>query len=77
MAGQIQVGRELFAPLSEAIADTTINNIKAAILIAVFMRSPFSKLFITLGGVSKFLIQARHANSEPSSPASTWHSMWT
>jgi hypothetical protein len=77
MAGQIQVGRELFAPLSEAIADTTINNIKAAILIAVFMRSPFGKLFITLGRGSEFLIQARHANSEPSSPASTSRSMWT
>jgi hypothetical protein len=75
MAGQIQ-GRELLAPLSEAIADTTINNIKAAILIAVFMGSPFGKIFITLGGFFKSLIQARHANSEPSSPASTWHSIW-
>jgi hypothetical protein len=42
MAGQIQE-RELLAPLSEAIADTTINNIKAEILIAVFMGSPYGK----------------------------------
>jgi len=48
MSGQRQGGRELIAPVLEASADKTINNIKVAILIVVFTASPFGKLFITL-----------------------------
>jgi hypothetical protein len=46
-SGQRQGGRKLFAPVSEASADKTINNVKAANLIVVFMASPLGKLFIT------------------------------
>jgi hypothetical protein len=48
-SGQRQGGRKLFAPVSEASADKTINNIKAPILTVAFMPSPFGKLVITLG----------------------------
>jgi hypothetical protein len=47
-SGQRQGGRKLFAPESEVSADKTINNIKAVILIEVFMASPLGKLLITL-----------------------------
>jgi hypothetical protein len=47
-SGQMQGGRELCAPVSEVSAETTINKIKAATLIAVFTVSPFSKLLITI-----------------------------
>jgi hypothetical protein len=47
-SGQMQGGRKLIAPVSEVSADKTINNIKAAILIEVFMAAPLGKLFITL-----------------------------
>jgi len=47
-SGQRQGGRKLFAPVSEASADKTINNIKAVILIVVFIASPLGKLFVTL-----------------------------
>jgi hypothetical protein len=47
-SGQRQGGRKLFAPESEVSADKTINNIKAVILIEVFMAFPLGKLLITL-----------------------------
>jgi hypothetical protein len=43
-----QGGRALVAPVPEVSADKAINNVKATILIVVFMASPFSKLFIAL-----------------------------
>jgi hypothetical protein len=48
MARQMQRPGGLFAPVSEESADKMINNIKATILIEVFMTSPFSKLLVTL-----------------------------
>ena len=48
MSMQWQEGLTLLAPVPEASADKAINNVKATILIVVFMESPFGKLFITL-----------------------------
>jgi hypothetical protein len=48
MSVQWQEGLTLLAPVPEASADKAINNVKATILMVVFMVSPFSKLFIPL-----------------------------
>jgi len=40
--------RELFAPVSEVSADKTINNIKVAILMALFMGYLLKILFVIL-----------------------------
>lgn len=48
MSMQLQEGLALLAPVPEVSADKAINNVKATLLIVVFMASPFSKLFIAL-----------------------------